>query len=519
MKKNYTLLVILFTLITVCLSAQDGDLDPSFDTDGLLSTGFTGFLFTSIIQEDGKIIAAGDNGNGEFALARFNPNGTWDSTFGGWVTTSIGVGDVIYSLAIQADGKIIAAGYSTDSMTFFTKFTMTRYDSTGVLDNTFGDDGIVITELPFGLGDYILRSIAIQPDNKIVAGGYVDFGSTGQFVLVRYNENGTLDSAFGTDGAIITNITDGEDRVLSILLNPDTTIVAVGYSNANTGLDDFALTKYLSDGTPDTSFGNNGLVITDFNGSSDRAWSAVLQSDNKIVVAGHAWVGSNFDFALARYNTDGSLDETFGEEENGKTTTAFGSTIDKAFSVALQEDGKIVAAGYADIVDWDFALARYDTAGYLDGTFGLGGKILTDFNNSDEFIWSVNIQENGNIVAAGNDLVATSPSFEYAYLLARYLSELNVGVLDFSFSKNEVLIYPNPIIENATLEFSLKQKEALSIQLIDLQGRIIKTFMKNKKLDAGEYAQPIVLPRGVPSGTYFIVLSTKKGNVSIKIFK
>ncbi len=179
------------------------------------------------------------------------------------------------------------------------------------------------------------------------------------------------------------------------------------------GSGDFAVARYNAGGILDTSFGTGGKVTTNF-GGDDRGFSVALQDDGKIVVAGTKFAGGSGDFALARYNAAGSLDATFGT--GGKVTTNFGG-YDRGLSVAIQSDGMIVAAGTSPGGgSADFALARYNAIGALDTTFGTGGKVTTDFGGNDD-VRSVTIQSNGKIVVVGNN-GGGSPDFA----LARYLA-------------------------------------------------------------------------------------------------
>ncbi len=242
-------------------------------------------------------------------------------------------------------------------------------------------------------GTDIANAVVLQSDGKIVAVGQ----DSSDFALARYNADGSLDSSFGTGGKVTTDF-GGSDAALAAVLQPDGKIVAVGTSAA-----DFALARYNTDGSLDTSFGTGGKVTTDF-GGTDQAWAAVLQPDGKIVAAGLA----SADFALARYNTNGSLDTSFGT--GGKVTTSFEGS-DQARAVVLQPDGKIVAVGWDNGVE--FALARYNTDGLLDSSFGTGGKVTTDFGGSDAALAAV-LQSDGKIVAVG---FANTTDFA----LARYL--------------------------------------------------------------------------------------------------
>jgi uncharacterized delta-60 repeat protein len=181
---------------------------------------------------------------------------------------------------------------------------------------------------------------------------------------------GDLDTTFDSDGKVTTAIGASDNEAYSVAIQSDGKIVAAG-SSKNGSNYDFALARYNTDGTLDTNFGTGGKVITAIGSSTDVAESVAIQSDGKIVAAGFSNNGSNNDFALVRYNTNGTLDTTF--DSDGKVTTAIGSANDAAYSVAIQSDGKIVAAGFSNNgSNNDFALVRYNTNGSLDTSFGTG---------------------------------------------------------------------------------------------------------------------------------------------------
>ncbi|MFN7626851.1 MAG: hypothetical protein ACK5PZ_08470, partial [Pirellula sp.] len=227
-------------------------------------------------------------------------------------------------------------------------------------------------------------SVTIQPDGKIVVGGHSSFGGNWDFALVRYNANGTLDTSFGTGGMVSTAIGTSNDQGRSVTIQPDGKIVVGGYASIGSN-EDFALVRYNANGTLDTSFGTGGMVTTAIGTGSDIGMSVTIQPDGKFVVSGYARIGSTDDFALVRYNPDGSLDTTFGT--GGRVTTAIDIGNDRGYSVTVQADGKIVVGGSAVIGSAnDFALVRYNADGSLDTTFDLastlGGTVSYTENGS-----------------------------------------------------------------------------------------------------------------------------------------
>ncbi len=402
-------------LLTVSPAA--GSLCLDFGSNGLVTTDFTGSDLANavVLQSDGKIIAVGQASFIAFALARYNSDGSLDSTFGtgGLVTTDFGGTDIAEAAILQPDGKIIAVGRASND------FALARYTSDGSLDSTFGTGGLVTTDLG---GTDIAEAVALQPDGKIIAVGRAG----NDFALVRYTSDGSLDSTFGTGGIVTTDFGGGTDIANAAVLQPDGKIIAVGMSGS-----DFALARYNSNGSLDSAFGTGGLVTTDF-GGADSANGVALQPDGKIIAVGRA----SSDFALARYNSDGSLDSTFGT--GGLVTTEFGGT-DFANGVALQPDGKIIAVGRTGSgINTDFGLARYDSDGSLDTTFGAGGLVTTSFGATGlESANAAVLQPDGKLIAAGQASIGGSSVFA----LACY----ETGIMPIWFVKQEVELLCNQI--------------------------------------------------------------------------
>lgn len=428
-----TVLVILWSMPNR-VEAAAGDLDPSFGSGGKVMTDFlegSDEAHSLAIQTDGKIVVVGftfsNTTSGDFAVARYYKDGGLDSGFGAGGRLAInffgtGSQDSASSVAVQPDGKIVIGG----STSFFrSTFALVRLDTDGSLDSTFGIAGKVSTDFPpFDAG---INAIALQPDGKIVAAGYrAPFTQNGSdFALARYNADGSLDTTFGSGGKVTTDFLSLDDVANAVAIQPDGKIVAVGYNNVTRFaqfLFDFALARYNSDGSLDSSFGSGGKVTTNFFGSYDEARAIVLQPDWKLVVAGAAanpFLASETDFGLVRYESDGSLDVMFGT--GGKVVTDFLSEDDEAYALSLQPDGRIIAAGIAERGSFrgraDFALARYNTNGSLDSAFGSGGRVRTDFFGFDDGVRAVALQSDGKIVAAGR---ANKDFVQGEFGLARY---------------------------------------------------------------------------------------------------
>ncbi|MFJ8018064.1 calcium-binding protein [Streptomyces sp. NPDC096339] len=410
--------------------AAAGDLDTGFGSGGVVLTGFgSGSIDqgrAAVVQGDGKIVAVGPtvSGNADFGLVRYNADGGLDTTFGsngtGKVTTGFGngTGDADIDVALQHDGKIVAAGQSDDD------FAVARYNTDGTLDTTFGANanGRVVTDFGGGISSDWGRAVLVQADDKIIVAGRSGSGGFYDFALVRYNANGTPDTTFGTNGngKVLTDFAGGAvDVVLDLAQQPDGKIVAAGQGGPLNN-PYIAVARYDSDGTLDGTFGANGRATTDVSSGNDEAMSVAVQSDGKIVTAGDSRASNNLsDFTLVRYAADGTPDATFGNSGNGLVTTDFNNgNSDFAGGVALQADGKIVTAGYSLLQnDSDFALARYNANGSLDTTFGPdgNGKVLTELGFFSDGAFNIALQPDGKAIAVG------SANDDYA--LARYLGD------------------------------------------------------------------------------------------------
>ena len=292
-----------------------------------------------------------------------------------------------------------------------THFALARYNPNGSLDTSFSGDGVQTTDLA---GDYA-NAVAIQPDGKIVVVG-TNFPG---FAVARYNPNGSLDTTFSGDGLQRT-FDAGFESAFGMGLQANGKIVAVGFRYAGTFGDyDFALARYNPGGGLDTSFSADGLQTTNF-GGNDRAAGVALQGDSKIVAVGQADGDGAKNLALARYNPNGSLDMTFSGD--GKQTTDFGG-VDGANAVALQPNGRIVAAGFAGATGFDFALARYTPNGSLDTSFSGDGKQTTNVGVADSDgihggATGLALQGDGKMVLVG---LGRGPSQTEDFALARYL--------------------------------------------------------------------------------------------------
>jgi uncharacterized delta-60 repeat protein len=407
-------------------------LQPGQITTDFFGGGFDDDAYASALQADGKIVLVGSasNANGNyFGLSRYDTNGSLDSSFGsgGKVTSQISSGDIAQAVALQTDGKIVVAGQTLGNGNPL-DFRVSRFNANGALDTTFGDAGSVTADFQ-NFSDNA-TAVAIQSDGKIVVAGSTGAGG-GNIAMLRCNPNGSLDATFGSGGKVITAL-DKVDSVSSMAIQPDGKIVVGGgFPNVSTH-DDFLIVRFNINGSLDDSFGTNGVTTTDFFSGPDSITAIQLQPDGKIIAAGVAQDGTDGKaWGLARYNTDGTLDPTFGAG-SGRTIRFVGDgSQDTPTAVRLQQNGRIVVGGFCihnAITERDFAVARYNTDGTVDMSFGIGGETTTDFCQAFDGATGLLVQTDGKIVATGiANLTVTGEDFA----LVRYNTD---GSLDSTFT-------------------------------------------------------------------------------------
>ena len=499
MKHKYFYIITIIYFLTNFLTAQDGVLDSTFGTGGFVRTAFddgSRIGYSMAIQEDGKIIVVGSFvGGGDLFLVRYNLDGSLDTSFDANGIVFLKDGGRAYDLALQADGKIVV-------LSSFRFMQLIRYNNDGSLDASFGLDGKVSTSFQDIEGGAINpRSLVIQSDGKIIVAGWADKIGKYNFILARYNIDGSLDASFDDDGRVIIDFGEGE-KANSVALQADGKIIVAG----ETGFSDFVLVRYNTNGSLDASFGLSARVVTPIGTNDDVANDLVIQPDGKIVVAGYSKNSTDEDFALVRYNTDGSLDASF--DTDGIVITDFNSgRSDFAQSMVIQSDGKIVLAGYSNgesSFDQNLALARFNVDGSLDVTFNSDGKVNNAFSRNTHGR-SVAIQSDGKIVVAGD-------YNNYEFFVARYnnpsLANTYVVQIDNNIPKGFELSqnYPNPFNPTTTINYSISSVEAqnfasVQLKIYDVLGKEIATLV-NEVQSPGNYKVDFDASK-FSSGLYF----------------
>lgn len=461
--------IVMMVFLPIITLAQSGTLDTSFDGDGKKYFGFStqnDYGEFVLMQPDNKIILGGKSsltgGNLSFSLARLNPNGTFDNTFDtdGKVTTTYGTeGFEAANGALQTDGKIVVAGTSFISSSLGTaQVALVRYNSNGSLDNTFDTDGIVLTQVSPSNEDFG-KVVKIQPDGKIVVGVQSKISFNWDFVLIRYNSDGSLDTTFDTDGIARLNLNLTNEVIYDIALLNDGKIIAVGYQG-NTN-DDIFIVRFNTNGSLDTAFGTSGYFIHDFASNHNYATAVALSSDNKIVIGGRYTNGTITSPFVARLNAGGTFDNTF--DTDGILILTNEEYIE---DVVLQSDNKILTFG---IVNNMFGVSKINANGTFDANFGTNGKVETLVNTQYCFGKNGALQSDGKIVMVGGTY--GSPFMKYG--VVRYHNDAPLSKMDLLAANFK--IYPNPT-EGEFIIHTDSNELGATVSVYNFLGQKIKEF-------------------------------------------
>ncbi|MEY4875994.1 MAG: hypothetical protein RL708_1143 [Bacteroidota bacterium] len=466
-------LFIALVLFTNTVFAQDGSLDTTFNSTGKLVTTLTyqSAAFQSVaIQTDGKIVGVGGAAAGfnisdyDFAIARYNTNGILDNSFATNGILKVDFNsdyDMATSLAIQPDGKIIIGGKTLTGTSY--DFALIRLTTTGSFDSSFGTNGKATFD--FNNSSDEAKKILLQPDGKIIVAG---FNTTiGAFATLRCNSNGTLDNSFGSNGKVTTTF-NGAAMVSSIALQTDGKIIICG-SDLVGGFPNFAMLRYTSSGTLDNGFGTNGKTYIDPVSGSLNGNAIKLLSDGKIIAGGTL----NGDFALLKFKSNGEADSTFGI--NGISTKDLGGA-DGLSALQILSDGKILTGGSSTASSTnDFVVARFDINGNIDGVFGNAGIATTSLSTQNDNLNELTLTSTGKIIAVGN----ASNSANGAIVC--YKNSISSAFVANIFADNlDLNVYPNPA--SSELNIDVKGERIETIKVVSINGQTMTNveFTNNK---------------------------------------
>ena len=518
---------IILLIASQIAKAQVGSLDATFNTSGILvddlnsaiSPGSADRIYDVLVQADKKVIILGEWNASDLSssphsifVKRYNENGTVDATFdvtsavsGTWYLNSNQSANPrqIFKACLQADGKIILAGREHNGSNY--DFMLIRLLSNGLKDNTFGSNGFVTIDK--GLVDEQFTNVCVQSDGKILACGSALEATTGRdFQIMRFNTDGSLDNTFDTDGIVAYNTAPNteSDIARDILLQSDGKILIGGFINT-AGVYSISIIRLNANGSLDNTFDTDGKVIMSLANGTTNIFDMELQGNGKLVVAGTEKVGSNStNGILLRFNTDGSLDNTF--DTDGKAICNV-SLYDNLFTaMAIQADGKIIASGIVITVSStvENLIVRFNTNGSLDNSFNLTGYKQTLVHPTK---WSnvtgMKLATDNKIVQAGyNCDPNTYTNCDGAVL--RYLGDAPATIHEIQ--KNTFLnIYPQPTTDYIYLQSKSDVNHDMSVSLYDYTGKVIYDF--GKQLFTQQRIVKLQLPSQLKNGVYFLKCS------------
>lgn len=522
-----TLPIFIGTFVLTLLSSnpvfsQAGTLDTTFGTGGkvITLTGVPGNnqAYDSALQADGKIIIVGNSNSyldgSSFLVARYLPNGALDTTFGtgGYVTTLFGNHCTAQSIVLQKDGKIVVAGstYVPSQNVVYSDIMIVRYNENGTLDTSFDIDGIKIETLDY---PQFVNALLIQADGKMVVGGAfesVEDPGYSTFGLARFNTNGSLDQTYGTNGFVFTpDLMRGE--ILDMKFTDNENIIAVGRNNF--GLD-CVIAKYGSNGEIIKSFGPNGTgrIEEDYRQISQLN-KCVISKNNDIYIGGSSFDGVKYCGFISKYSANGVADTSFGV--NGKILRDFGTNI-ASFATDITIDHNndlLVGYGVGLTSDYNFGIESYSLSGVLNASFGKNGYFTTNFGPGHDYFQTMLVQPDNKIVMSGN---------KGGFVITRINNTATLlSTIDFSKKANEITISPNPVNEYPSLTLQLEESANLTVDLYDVKGVLISNLVRNKNYSEGSSTEELDLSgKNLSKGIYFLKINGDgKVAKTIKIVK
>ncbi len=511
--KNYffTITISAMMALSVGLSAQPaGTLDPTFANSGIniLDIGFVD-LFTDVeIQNDQKIVAVGITYNQSFVASaqayRFLPDGSPDLSFGngGSFTYSLNFEANVYGCAIRENGKIVMTGSTTDYNDY--RILLIQLNENGTLDASFGVNGVVVQKIGPDMNNFedFSYALTLQDDGMIlVAGSSRNIDLQYVPVVVRFTENGVLDTTFGTEGVASIPVIEVENDFDCLVVQDDGKIVASGhYANE---LLSFALlvVRFLPDGTLDDTFGDNGIINYPYQADAE-GFGITLTTDEKILITGFTASASyNYSMMLIKFDQQGNPDPGFGD--GGLVIADYGQ-YDIGYGIYVQGDEKIIVAGTTgELVpgNCDMAIWRYNPDGTLDNTFGLDGMSIIQISDGPDEGLAMAHQNDGKVVIAGK-----SYNNIYDYAIVRILNDFSTGI-----PQNETTTFsitPNPVAQNSNLQVSyeLSAPDNIHIEIINALGATTSVIEMGYQ-DSGLQNSSFTLPSSIGQGVYYIRIS------------
>ncbi len=462
--KNFKTLISFLIILIFCnqnMYAQAGFLDPTFGNNGFASSLDIAGGYSTSIQSDGKILVGGYYGN--FLIERFNQDGSNDLEFGNNGSSLLKIGYATgnpIGISEVENNKIIFAGWYLPKVNSNYDIIVVRLNSNGSIDSSFGINGIATMDID--KYDYA-ESMLLQPDGKIIVSGELGKNENDRLrtFITRFNSNGSIDNSFGENGNVITKFDVAVTSVAS-QLKPNGEILTAGTSGLFSSRPSYYIMNYNSDGSVKNNFGENGMATYTFGvGQGSDDWAnelrdIILQPDGKIICGGHEgdYIHYNYDMGLVRFNSDGSLDNTYGT--NGTVVISYPDHYSLICTLMMQPDGKLIAGGNA--IDYNMGvipmlLFRFLDNGNLDPDFAVNGMQVTTNGEFSITCSAGCLDAQGKIILVGHS--------NYHILVARYNGD-NVLAANFkdvkaAQNKDAITITWQTLNESGTKSFTVER--------------------------------------------------------------
>lgn len=503
-----TPLLLAFVGTCTTLLAQPGILDPAFGTGGITITDISGtsdIISDLLIRPDGKIVTVCSHSvpmGWSVMLARYTTAGVLDSTFGtnGVVISDFGgTLEFAYTGALTVSGGIVVCGSSDDKM------MMARYLENGTLDSSFDGDGVLIDATWESDPGFAMTQ---QPDGKVLVYGQRNEGNGKNISMRRLNADGTLDTSWDGDGYTMTNVPGANDLASSASIQPDGKVLVCGSMGPINSFEGMVVIRYNADGSLDTGFNSTGIwTYTTPGMASEGLSSVIMQADGKVVGAGHASQALVAGTVMVRLNADGTMDTSF----DGDGLLYDSSLPPAGLAEVMQEvDGKLIVFGNAPDTE-QFLLARYMADGTLDPAFGTNGYTLTTVGGSS-FASTCEFMNDGRILGAGG----ATPSGYEDLVLACYQNDVGgVGVTEPTLSPKMIAAYPNPARDIVNLRLEAATGLVLKGEVLDAHGHCVRRWSARVNSE-GSFAVDIA---DLPSGSYLLRCALPGGSAQVSVVK
>lgn len=504
--------------ISILAQQASGDLDTTFNGTGevIINNGYLDLFQDVKMTPDGRIVAAGTTYDASYAadmeIARFKNDGSLDPEFatGGIYRYHLGYETGANACYVDKDGNVFVGGYSMDNFGGF-EMVVLKLTAKGVPDVTFGTGGVA--RYDYGTGEDIAYGMDIQEDGSILLCGTIrneDYNLVP--AIVRFNSEGIQDTTFGAGGLALIPVTESENDFAAVKVQSDGKIVAAGHISNGLSWFSLLMARFESDGTLDTTFADNGIINLNLGNVDDEFFDLGITTSGNIVATGFTTMQDTYYFKLLvmEFDQDGMPSATFGD--NG--TVIWGTTSNNVgYAMQILPDDKIAIAGSTGEQapgDSDWGIWKFNTDGTLDESFGNGGLVVTDGGQQYDEALGLTVQDDGKLVAAGKFRINNNIDFG----VARYLNELTVGIPEIP-GTSALTVAPNPVNRNSamTVSVELKDRQDVSIQVISMAGKIVMEKSLGTQ-PAGIITQRVGLTPEISAGIYFIRVNGGKAVIA-----